>query len=205
MTEVEMKKVSAWIPMEILTKLEEKGYQNRAEAIRLGLEYLLKESNKDDNKILLESIQEDIRNPMESIENPKEEYRNPMESNKDYKWNPMESNGIQSEILKARSEELERRIESERNYLKREIERLTLTLQESPDPVELAEVRAHFEGLKRLLDEKDKRIENLNREVEGLQKEVERLDMFAHYFKSVEVKKIEAPAAEKIKPWWKFW
>ena len=205
MTEGEMKKVSAWIPIEILTKLEEKGYQNRAEAIRLGLEYLLKESTMDDNKISLESIQEDIRNPMESIENPKEESRNPMESNKDYKWNPMESNGIQSEILKARNEELERRIESERNYLKTEIERLTLALQESPDPVELAEVRAHFEGLKRLLDEKDKRIENLNREVEGLQKEVERLDMFAHYFKSVEVKQIEAPAAEKAKPWWRFW
>jgi hypothetical protein len=40
MTEGEMKKVSAWIPQETLTKLGEKGYQNRAEAIRLGLECL---------------------------------------------------------------------------------------------------------------------------------------------------------------------
>lgn len=44
MTEGEMKKVSAWIPQETLTKLEENGYQNRAKAIRSGLECLLKKS-----------------------------------------------------------------------------------------------------------------------------------------------------------------
>jgi DNA repair ATPase RecN len=86
-----------------------------------------------------------------------------------------------------------------------EITSLKESLAISPDPVELAEVRAHFEGLQRLTEEKDKRINDLTREVEGLQKEVERLDMFAHYFKSVEVKQIEAPAAEKVKPWWRFW
>ena len=78
-------------------------------------------------------------------------------------------------------------------------------LSKVPDPVEFAKVQVHFEGLQKLLEEKDERIKNLNREVEGLQKEVERLDMFAHYFKSVEVKQIEAPAAEKTKPWWRFW
>ena len=39
---------------------------------------------------------------------------------------------------------------------KQEIERLTIALRESPDPVELAEVKAHFEGLQKLLKEKDK-------------------------------------------------
>jgi hypothetical protein len=29
--------------------------------------------------------------------------------------------------------------------------------------------------------------------------------MFAHYFKNVDVKRIEAPAVEKSKAWWKFW
>jgi len=177
MTEGEMKKVSAWIPQETLTKLEEKGYHNRAEAIRMGLEHLLMEFNRESNR---ESIKEPIRNPTESTENA------------------VESSGIQYEIMKAQNEEIEIRHEIERTYLKKEIERLTVALQESPDPVELAEVRAHFTGHQRLLEEKDKTIEILNREVETL-------NIFAHYFKNVEVKQIEAPAAEKVKPWWKFW
>ena len=165
MTEGEMKKVSAWIPQETLTKLEEKGYHNRAEAIRLGLEYLLLESNE-------EPIKEPIWNPTESTKNA------------------VESNGIQYEIMKAQNEGLERRHEIEKTYLKKEIERLTVALQESPDPVELAKAQAHFEGLQRLLEEKDERIKDLSREVE-------RLDIFAHYFKSTEPKLIEAQAAEK--------
>jgi predicted nucleic acid-binding Zn-ribbon protein len=91
------------------------------------------------------------------------------------------------------------------NTLQNQINNLEDRLSKAPDPVELAEVRAHFEGLQRLTEEKDKRIIDLTREVEGLQKEVERLDMFAHYFKSIEVKQIEAPAAEIKKPWYKFW
>ena len=89
--------------------------------------------------------------------------------------------------------------------LQNQIKILEEQLSKAPDPVELVKVRAHFEGLQKLLEEKTKTIDILNREVEGLQKEVERLDMFAHYFKSVEVKQIEAPAAEKVKPWWRFW
>lgn len=89
--------------------------------------------------------------------------------------------------------------------LQNQIKILEEQLSKAPDPVELVEVRAHFEGLQKLLEEKTKTIDILNREVEGLQKEVERLDMFAHYFKSVEVKQIEASAAEKVKPWWRFW
>jgi hypothetical protein len=183
MTDVEMKKVSAWIPQDTLIKLEEKGYQNRAEAIRLGLECLIRESNV-----------EGIKNPMESN---MEDIRNPMESNIEDIKNPMESIGIQYEIHKARIEELERRNETERNYLKKEIERLNALLHETPDPVELAEVRAHFEGLQRLTEEKDKRIDDLTREVETL-------NVFAHYFKNVDVKQIEAPG-EKKKPWYRFW
>lgn len=71
-------------------------------------------------------------------------------------------------------------------------------LAKAPDPLELAKTQGHLEGLQRLIEEKDKRIEDLTREVS-------RLDMFAHYFKNVEVKQIEAPTAEKVKPWWKFW
>jgi hypothetical protein len=49
-----------------------------------------------------------------------------------------------------------------------------------------------------LIEEKDKRIEDLTREVGTL-------NGFAHYFKNVDVKQIEAPAAERKKKWYKFW
>jgi predicted RNase H-like nuclease (RuvC/YqgF family) len=79
-----------------------------------------------------------------------------------------------------------------------EIARLKEVLSNAPDPAELADIKARFEERQRLIDEKDKRIE-------ALEREVSRLDMFAHYFKNVETKLIEAPAAEKKRPWYKFW
>jgi predicted RNase H-like nuclease (RuvC/YqgF family) len=64
--------------------------------------------------------------------------------------------------------------------------------------LELVQTRAYNEGLQKLLEEKDKRIEDLTMEVEDLRG-------FAHYFKTVEVKQLEAPKIDVIKPWWKFW
>ena len=58
-------------------------------------------------------------------------------------------------------------------------------------------IQTAYDGTQRLIEEKDKRIEDLT-------KEVEMLNMFAHYFKNVEVKQIGVPA-EKKKPFWKFW
>lgn len=84
-----------------------------------------------------------------------------------------------------------------------EIQRLQKVIQEAPDPVELAEVRAHFNGLQKLLDEKDKRIGDLTREIEGLKETNNTLNVFAHYFKSVDFKQIETPAVEKKRPWYK--
>jgi hypothetical protein len=66
-------------------------------------------------------------------------------------------------------------LETERNYLKPEVEKLTSILHEAPDPVELAEVRAHF-TVQKLLEEKDKRIE-------GLKREVGTLNVFTHYLR----------------------
>jgi predicted RNase H-like nuclease (RuvC/YqgF family) len=139
MTEGEMKKVSAWIPQETLTKLEEKGYQNRAEAIRLGLECLLKESTKED-------------------------IGNPMESNKRDTGNPMESNSVTNGILQARVEELEKHNET----LKTEISRLKNTIMEAPDPIELAKLQERNEGLNLLVSEKEKRIEDLTKYKEDI-------------------------------------
>lgn len=87
--------------------------------------------------------------------------------------------------------------ETEKNYLRKEIERLTNIIDKAPDPVELAEMKGNFTGMQRLLEEKDKRIQDLTREVETL-------NVFAHYFKNVEVKQIEAPV-EKKKSFWMFW
>ena len=42
------------------------------------------------------------------------------------------------------------------NNLQNQIKNLEDRLSKAPDPVELAEVRAHFEGLQRLTEEKDK-------------------------------------------------
>jgi predicted RNase H-like nuclease (RuvC/YqgF family) len=70
---------------------------------------------------------------------------------------------------------------------------------EAPDPLELARLQERNEGLNLVIAEKEKRIEDLTREVS-------RLDMFAHYFKTAEIKQIEAPTtAGKKKPWFKFW
>jgi Arc/MetJ-type ribon-helix-helix transcriptional regulator len=59
-------------------------------------------------------------------------------------------------------------------------------------------IQTAYDGTQRLIEEKDKRIDDLT-------KEVEMLNVFAHYFKTVEVKQIGVPAAEKVKPWYKFW
>jgi len=82
--------------------------------------------------------------------------------------------------------------------LNSEIERLKAVIMNAPDPLELARLQERNEGLNLVIAEKDKRIEDLTREVS-------RLDMFAHYFKNVEVKQIEAPGVAKVKPWYKFW
>jgi len=191
MAEGEMKKVSAWIPQDTLTKLEEKGYQNRAEAIRLGLECLLRESGKEDTGNPMESNEEDIRNPMESSE---EDIRNPMESNEEDIRNPMESNNVTNGILQARVEDLEKHNET----LKTEISRLKNVIMEAPDPIELAKLQERNEGLNLLINEKEKRIEDLTKYKEDI-------GVFANYFKSNPVKQIEVPAAEKVRPWWRFW
>jgi Arc/MetJ-type ribon-helix-helix transcriptional regulator len=63
---------------------------------------------------------------------------------------------------------------------------------------ELDVAKTAYEGTQMLIEEKDKRIDDLTREVETL-------NVFAHYFKATDVKQIESPEAIKVKPWWRFW
>jgi predicted RNase H-like nuclease (RuvC/YqgF family) len=109
--------------------------------------------------------------------------------------------GIDVNMTSAQIEAMQGRIEEYKvqvNTLNSEISRLQNVIMESPDPTELAVTKKDNEGLRLVIEEKD-------RSIERLEKEVNRLDLFSHYFKSVEVKQIEAPATEKKKPWYKFW
>ena len=116
-----------------------------------------------------------------------------------------EEKGSNQEALGSSQEEklpeLEKQImdlENSNREKSAEILRLRGVIQEAPDPLELARLHERNEGLNLVIAEKEKRIEDLTREVS-------RLDMFAHYFKNVEVKQIDAPATQKSKPWYKFW
>jgi Arc/MetJ-type ribon-helix-helix transcriptional regulator len=63
---------------------------------------------------------------------------------------------------------------------------------------ELDVAKTAYTGTQQLIEEKDKRIDDLTREVETL-------NVFAHYFKATDVKQLESPEAKINKPWWKFW
>lgn len=111
--------------------------------------------------------------------------------------NTQEEPQVNNEVLQNKETE----IQNYKNELLEkyaEIQRLQSVIQEAPDPVELAEIRGQHVVIQRLLEEKDKRIE-------GLEREVNTLNGFAHFFKNVDLKQIEAPAAEKKKPWYKIW
>jgi chromosome segregation ATPase len=77
-----------------------------------------------------------------------------------------------------------------------EILRLQSVLRDSPDPLEHAKLQERNEGLNLLLEEKNRRIEELTQYKEDL-------GAFANYFKSLPPKLIEAPEVKK--PWWKIW
>jgi hypothetical protein len=118
--------------------------------------------------------------------------------------NTQEETRDNTEVL----QEKETEIQNLQNILQAkyaEIQRLQGVIQEAPDQAELIELRAHFEGLQRLLEERERLLEEKNNRINDLTREVETLNGFAHYFKNVEVKQIEAPAAVKEKTWWKFW
>jgi len=165
-------RVNARIPKSLYDFVCSK-YDNISQAINIGLENLKESKTEDCHTPADSSTQDDI--------------------------NPVVHTDIQA--LTERTEEQKARIEEYKAHvqtLNTEITRLQNLIMEAPDPIELVKLQERNEGLQRLLEEKDKRIEDLTREVGTL-------NGFAHYFKNVEVKQIEAPAAERKKPWYKFW
>jgi predicted RNase H-like nuclease (RuvC/YqgF family) len=189
------KRVNVYIPDDLYSRVLTSEY-NMTEAVIAGLRKLLEPDtealeNKEDRNIpentsslnteLIENLQVQIKTLEDRLSKVPE---------------PSEFTQLQerTEEQKARIEEYKVQVQA----LNAEITRLKNVLMEAPDPVDLVRLQERNEGLNLVIAEKEKRIEDLTREVTTL-------NGFAHYFKTAEVKQIEAPAAEKVKPWWKFW
>src|SRR5674476_120124 len=180
-------RVNARIPKSLYDFVCSK-YDNISQAINIGLENLKESKTEDCHTPANSSTQDDIHT---SHTPAGHDIRDDI--------NPVIHTDIQA--LTERTEEQKARFEEYKAHvqtLNTEITRLQNLIMEAPDPIELVKLQERNEGLQRLLEEKDKRIEDLTREVGTL-------NGFAHYFKNVEVKQIEAPAPEKVKPWYKFW
>jgi predicted RNase H-like nuclease (RuvC/YqgF family) len=202
----EKRKINCWIPISLYEKIEPTGYESVTQAVIEGLQRILedphedtKESNEDtkgssqytegylkdiealtsENTQLKEDIsghEKDIIGYKQDIEGSKKDLERIQEGYK------QDVTGYKENI----------------NALNTEITRLRESLANSPDPVDLVRLQERNDGLNLVIAEKEKRIEDITREVTTL-------NGFAHYFKTAEVKQIEAPASEKVKPWWKIW
>jgi hypothetical protein len=178
------KKIQCWIPLETWDKIVSLGYTSPTIAVTKAFEKLL----EDPQHI-----------PNGSPIYPQEFHIDPSEI-------PNRSSDIPDgspEILelKATTEEQNVRIEeykAQAQSLNAEISRLKTIVMEAPDPVDLVRLQERNDGLNLLLEEKEKRIIELTQYKEDI-------GAFANYFKSKVPEMIEAPAAERKKPWYRFW
>jgi len=186
----EKRKLNAWIPVSLYSKLENAGYDNVTQALIKALEKFF------------EDPQEDITGHAKDIEGYKQDIESLTAENTQLKEDIA---GYQKDLegskedLEGIQEEHKQDITGYKENIKSlnsEIERLQAVIMNAPDPLELARLQERNEGLNLVIAEKEKRIEDLTREVS-------RLDMFAHYFKTAEIKQIKAP--EEKKKWWKVW
>jgi predicted RNase H-like nuclease (RuvC/YqgF family) len=182
----EKRKLNAWVPVSLYSKLENAGYDNITQA-------------------LIKALEEFFEDPLEDITGYKQDIEKLTDENIQLKEDiagyqkDIEGSGKDLERIQEGHKQDITRYKENIKSLNSEIERLQAVIMEAPDPLELARLQERNEGLNLVITEKEKRIEDLTREVS-------RLDMFAHYFKTAEIKQIEAPASEKKKkPFWKFW
>jgi len=182
----EKRKLNAWIPVSLYSKLENAGYDNITQALIKALEKFF------------EDPQEDIAGHTQDIEGYKQDIEGYKQDLEGYKQDIEGSKKDLERIQEGYNQDITGYKENIKS-LNSEIERLQAVIMNAPDPLELVRLQERNEGLNLVIAEKEKRIEDLTREVS-------RLDMFAHYFKTTEVKQIEAPVtAEKKKAWYKFW
>lgn len=167
-------------------------YDNVSQAINEGLENLRESksrgmSYKTDSDIQASHTQayRAIQEPLDVIQESHTPYDSVIHSD--------------IQVLTARTEEQKARIEDYQTQVKTlnaEITRLQNVIMESPDPMEFVRLQERIEGLQSVLEEREKRIHELNSHYENI-------SSFANYFKSNEPKLIEAPAADKKRPWYK--
>jgi predicted RNase H-like nuclease (RuvC/YqgF family) len=185
-TQEEKIRVNARIPKSLYDWLNSK-YDNVSQAINEGLEILKESKTSELSYNRKDVIQDSHTNPESVIQ----EHINVIQ--------PVIQDDIHT--LKTLTEDQKEMIEDYKvqvQALNSEISRLKNTIMEAPDPVDLVRFQERNDGLNLVIEEK-------NRSIDRLEKEVNRLDMFSNYFKSNQVKQIEAPATEKKKRWYEFW
>jgi FtsZ-binding cell division protein ZapB len=99
-------------------------------------------------------------------------------------------------------------ITADNSTLKNEVQRLTLALQDTPDPVELAQVKVRYEELEKHNETLKAELEKAERDKEDLKNTYNKLqDTYNNYMAQMQTlikqKAIEVPGTKK--PWWRFW
>jgi predicted RNase H-like nuclease (RuvC/YqgF family) len=192
-------KICGWISDEVFSKLNELGYKSPTVIIRRGVELIIGQPIGEHGELTQGTSKGTTENTGEQPENTREQNRELMEQIREQREQIREQRE-HIETLKAELEKAPDPLEFSHLHVRSEeletqIKAMEENLRKAPDPIELATAQERLEGLQRLLEEKDKTIEILNRDFENL-------NVFAHYFKNVEVKQIEAPGKKK---WWEFW
>ena len=91
------------------------------------------------------------------------------------------------ETARRQLETIRTQMQAEIDSLQNDIERLTLALQEAPNPIELVKLQGKYEGLQMLLEEKEKRIESLENDLKKADLDKEDLkQMHNNYFLQVQ-------------------
>jgi molecular chaperone GrpE (heat shock protein) len=146
------RKLCVWVPEGLYEDVIEAGYDGPTSAVTQGFKLLMLFNKRD-------------------LENKLDTYLKSDESKNNPTWG-----GLFRYLINEDTEDS--KLLTENEELKKEVERLTEALQKSPSQVELVELRVKNEGLEKLLEEKDKRIEDLT-------KAVDILSVFANYFKTL--------------------
>lgn len=155
-TQEEKIRVNARIPKSLYDWMSSE-YDNVSQAINEGLEKLKESKTSEMSYNSKDVIQASHTSPGNVIQEHTGVIQDVIHDPKPVIHPDIQLLTATTEDQKARIEEYKVQVQT----LNAEITRLKTVIMETPDPVELAEVRAHFEGLQRLLEEKDERIKIL--------------------------------------------
>ncbi|MGB9131544.1 MAG: hypothetical protein WCB90_02885 [Methanosarcina sp.] len=198
----EKRKINAWIPISLYDKLENAGYENVTQALIKAIEDFQDDPQESiagyKNQIL--GYEKDIAGYLQDI--------TALNTENDRLKDDLSGYHRTQEGYKQDLSRIQKDLELQNQDIigyKQDIKAITAEnvkskedLAKAPDREELIKLQVTNEGLKSLLEEREKRIEEINSHYENIKS-------FANYFKSSESKQIEASAEEKKKPWYKIW